>query len=138
LFGVAWDRWLLLVLVALFGLGPERLPAAIQRVGRSIRQVKSFAAGAQEKLNAEIGPELAELRKPLADLPLAELRRLRNPGAAVVEFLLADHDSSAPPAQSPPGASALPAHSTPTVWAGAGMGGGLASGERPPTNPDAT
>jgi sec-independent protein translocase protein TatB len=127
-FGVGLDRWLLLVLVALFVLGPERLPAAMGWVGRTVRQVKSYAAGAQERLHSEIGPELAELRKPfeelrkpLADLPLAELRRLRNPRAAVVDFLFTDH--------TPPGASS-------STRPGAGVR--LAPGERPPTDPEAT
>lgn len=127
-FGVAWDRWLILIMVALFVLGPERLPAAVQWLGRSIRQVKSFAAGAQDKLHAELGPELAELGKPLADLPLAELRRLRNPRAMVTEFLFAEH--TAPTAATPPTGSAASAEG--------GAGAGLRSGERPPTDPDAT
>jgi len=112
-FGVAWDRWLILIMVALFVLGPDRLPAA-----------------AQEKLHAEIGPELAELGKPLEDLPLAELRRLRNPRAALVEFLFAEH---APPtaADQPVGSAAL----SPDARRG---GAGLVAGERPPTDPDAT
>ncbi|MEN3266749.1 twin-arginine translocase TatA/TatE family subunit [Pseudonocardia sp.] len=126
---------MLLVVVALFVLGPERLPAAAQWVGRSVRQVKSFATGAQERLNAELGPELAELRKPLADLPLAELRRLRNPRAAVVEFLFADHIPATPPGDAASSPSAPPA---PPSSAGSRAGVGLAPGERPPTDPDAT
>jgi sec-independent protein translocase protein TatB len=134
LFGVAWDRWLLLIVVALFVLGPERLPAAAQWVGRSVRQVKSFATEAQEKLHAEIGPELAELRKPLANLPLAELRRLRNPRAAVAEFLFADHTPSTPAGRQGSSAPTRPAaHHT-----GESRAGTRSPEERPPTDPDAT
>jgi sec-independent protein translocase protein TatB len=134
-FGLAWDRWLILIMVALFVLGPERLPAAAQWLGRSVRQAKDFAAGAQEKLQAELGPELTELRKPLADLPLAELRRLRNPRAAVVEFLFADHIPSTQPGEV---ASAPSARPTPPSSADSRAGVGLAPGERPPIDPDAT
>lgn len=133
MFGVAWDRWLLLVVVALFVLGPDRLPAAAEWVGRSVRQLKSVVAGAQAKLNAELGPELAELRKPLADLPLAELRRLRNPQAAVAEFLFAD---GSPPAQAATSRATGPLGSPSST--SERPGARLVAGERPPTDPDAT
>lgn len=132
MFGLAWDRWLVLIVVALFVLGPERIPAAMQWLGSSVRRVKSFAADAQTKLHAEIGPELAELRKPLADLPFAELRRLRNPRAAVAQFLFADHTATTQPAP-----STAPASTSPSSESRHG-GAGLVTGQRPPIDPDAT
>ncbi len=138
LFGVAWDRWLLLIMVALFVLGPERLPAAARWLGQTTRRVKSFATDAQAKLSAELGPEFDELRKPLAELPLADLRRLRSPRAAMTEFLFAD-----PPATpAAAGSAAPPQRSTvsPAQPTGSAVMTGDAAGRagRPPIDPDAT
>ncbi len=74
-------------------------------------QVKAVVADAQTKLHAEIGPELRK--------PLAELRRLRSPRAAVAEV---------------PAASA----STPPARESSRAGAGLVAGQRPPIDPDAT
>ncbi len=92
MFDLSFEKIVVLVVVALFVLGPERLPAAAVWVGKTIRQVKGFAATANEQLQAEMGPELDHLRQPLAELraPLQELRALRDPRAAVMRHLLAD------------------------------------------------
>jgi sec-independent protein translocase protein TatB len=42
------EEIVVLLLVALFVLGPERLPAAVTWLGRKIRKVKEFAAVAGE------------------------------------------------------------------------------------------
>lgn len=99
MFDLSIEKILVLVLAALFVLGPERLPAAAAWAGRAIRQVKGFAAGAHEQVRAEMGPEpdqlrapLAELRAPLQELraPLQELRALCDPRGAVLRHLLAE------------------------------------------------
>jgi sec-independent protein translocase protein TatB len=70
---VGWGEILVLVVAALFILGPERLPGAAAWLGRNVRKMREFAAGAREQLREEMGPEFDELRKPLEDL-----RGLRN------------------------------------------------------------
>ena len=99
MFGLSIEKILVLVLVGLFVLGPERLPAAAAWAGKTIRQVKGFAAGASEQLHAEMGPELDQLRQPLADLraPLQELRALRDPRSAVMRHLFADPEPASTP-----------------------------------------
>ncbi len=96
MFDLSFEKILLLVVVGLFVLGPERLPAAAEWLGRSIRQLKGFAAAASEQIQAEIGPELDQLRQPLAELraPLQELRALRDPRSAVMRHLMADPPGS--------------------------------------------
>src|SRR5256885_17232196 len=59
---------LVLGIAGLFILGPERLPSAAAWVGRNLRKVREYAAGARDQLKPEMGPEFDELRKPLADL----------------------------------------------------------------------
>jgi len=53
---------------ALFILGPERLPAAATSVAKALRQVQQSATSARAQLTDELGPELDDLRKPLAGL----------------------------------------------------------------------
>jgi len=105
-FDLSFEKIVVLVVVALFVLGPERLPAAAAWLGRTIRQVKGYATAASDQLRAEIGPELDQLRQPLADLraPLQELRALRDPRTAVMRHLMAD----------PPGGTDGVSMSTPT------------------------
>ena len=65
---VGWGEILVLALIGLFVLGPERLPGAIRWVSETVRTVREYAAGARDQLRNEIGPEFEELRKPLEDL----------------------------------------------------------------------
>ena len=59
---VGWGEILVLVLVGLFVLGPERLPAAIRWVGQTVRTVRDYATGARDQLRDELGPEYADLQ----------------------------------------------------------------------------
>jgi len=80
--GLSWAQLGIIVLVGAFVLGPERIPTAVTFVTGSLRKVRSMAAGAQAGLRSEIGPELDELRRQVADLQslkeIQELRDLRN------------------------------------------------------------
>ncbi len=91
MFDLSPGKILVLVLAALFVLGPERLPAAASWLGGAIRKAKAFAASANAQITSELGPELDHLRAPLAELraPLQELRGLRDPRSAVLRHLLA-------------------------------------------------
>lgn len=82
MFGLSWAQIIIIVLVGVFLLGPERIPTAVQWVVSSLTKVRTMAAGAQAQLRSEIGPELDELRRQIADLQslkeLQELRELRD------------------------------------------------------------
>lgn len=97
MFDLSPEKIFVLVLAALFVLGPERLPAAAAWLGGALRQAKALAASANEQIRSEIGPELDRLSEPLAELraPLQELRGLRNPRAAVVRHLLGEDGTAA-------------------------------------------
>lgn len=95
MFGITLDRWLLLAFVALFVLGPERLPAAAAWLGGAVHRLRTLITDTQSQMRTDFGTELDalrapldELRKPLADLPSIELHRLRHPKTAVMEYLL--------------------------------------------------
>ncbi|MET8847452.1 Sec-independent protein translocase TatB [Amycolatopsis sp. NPDC004625] len=82
MFGLSLEHLGILLVAALFVLGPERLPGAVSGVARAVRRAREFAAGAQQQLEAELGPEFEQVRKPLQELrALREFdpRRLLDP-----------------------------------------------------------
>ncbi|WP_328455294.1 Sec-independent protein translocase TatB [Amycolatopsis sp. NBC_00438] len=78
-FGISLGHLTVLLLAALFVLGPERLPGAVQWLADAVRRVRDLASAAQRRLETELEPEFRELRKPLPDLrpldPATTLRR---------------------------------------------------------------
>lgn len=82
---IGWGEILVIALAGLFILGPERLPGAAAWLGRTIRQAKEYASGAQSHIRQELGPEFEELRKPVADL-----RRMRGRDPRRIDAFLRD------------------------------------------------
>lgn len=79
MFGLSWDQIILILLAALFLLGPERIPTAIKWVMDSLRKVRTMAAGAQDEFRSQMGSEMDELRKQISELQsLKELKELRD------------------------------------------------------------
>ena len=87
---VGWGEMLLLVMVGLVVLGPERLPGAIAWTAGTIRQARDYLSGATRELREELGPEFEGLRQPLS-----EIQKLRGmtPKAAITKHLLDGDDS---------------------------------------------
>lgn len=87
---VGWGEMLVLVIIGLVVLGPERLPGAIRWVSGTLRQARDYVSGATNQLRQDLGPEFDDLREPLS-----ELNRLRNmsPRAAITKHLLDGDDS---------------------------------------------
>jgi sec-independent protein translocase protein TatB len=98
-FGLSWGQIAIIVIVGLFVIGPERIPTAVQWVTSSLRRVRGMAAGAQAELRTQLGPELEELRRQVADLQslkeLQELRELRDlhPKRLIGKSILGDEFS---------------------------------------------
>lgn len=80
MFGLSWGQILIIVLVGAFVLGPERIPTAVNFTLGMIRKARNLAAGTQATLLRDLGPEIEELRRQVADLQslkeLADLRQL--------------------------------------------------------------
>ena|SRR6516225_7491596 len=87
---IGWGEMLVLVVVGLVILGPERLPGAIRWTANALRQARDYVSGATSSLREELGPEFDDLREPLA-----ELQKLRgmSPRAALAKHLLDGDDS---------------------------------------------
>lgn len=87
---IGWGEMLLLVVIGLVVLGPERLPGAIRWATGTVRQARDYLSGATSQLREELGPEFDDLREPLS-----ELQKLRGmtPRAALTKHLLDGDDS---------------------------------------------
>lgn len=105
---IGWPEIAVLVVVALFVFGPERLPKAAADAGRMLRKLRQLLDDAKSELSEELGPELGNL--DLNDL---------NPRRFVRKHLFEDD-------------TALPRQAAVQVIQP------LAPGERPPYDVDAT
>ncbi|AGP62825.1 sec-independent translocase [Mycobacterium intracellulare subsp. yongonense 05-1390] len=135
---VGWGEMLVLVVVGLVVLGPERLPGAIRWSANALRQARDYLSGVTSQLREDLGPEFDDLRGPLS-----ELQKLRGmtPRAALTKHLLDGDDSfltgnfdkpvnGAPP-ETPPPAPPTPAN-------GQTRGAEQQTGDRTPFDTDAT
>jgi len=99
MFGMSWGEIIIVITVGMFVLGPERIPVAVKWVGSTLKTVRTMAAGAQEQLQGEFGPELEELKRQIADLQslkeIQELRSLRdlNPRSMITKNILGEEFS---------------------------------------------
>jgi sec-independent protein translocase protein TatB len=87
---LSWEHILVLVVVGLVILGPERLPGAIRWTSNALRQARDYLSGVTSQLRQDLGPEFDDLRGPLS-----ELQKLRGmtPRAALTKHLLDGDDS---------------------------------------------
>lgn len=87
---VGWGEMLVLLVVGLVILGPERLPGAIRWTANAARQARDYISAMTSQLREDIGPEFDDLREPLS-----ELQKLRGmtPRAALTKHLLDGDDS---------------------------------------------
>ena len=93
MFGLSWGQIGIILLVAVFVLGPDRIPTAVAGALTAVRRLRALVAGAQADTLGQFGPEIAELRRQLAELQalagVSELRglhpqKLLDPVAAAV------------------------------------------------------
>ena len=87
---LGWGEMLLLVIIGLVVLGPERLPGAIRWTAGAVRQAREYVSGATSQLKDDFGADFDDLREPLS-----ELQKLRGmtPRAALTKHLLDGDDS---------------------------------------------
>jgi sec-independent protein translocase protein TatB len=60
-FGLTFDKLLIIGVIALFVVGPERLPHYAAMLGRLVRSLKSMASDAKERVREELGPDFDEV-----------------------------------------------------------------------------
>ena len=61
MFGLTFDKLLILAVVAVFLLGPERLPHYAAQLARLVRSLKDMADGAKQRMRDEMGPDFDDV-----------------------------------------------------------------------------
>ncbi|MET1051879.1 MAG: Sec-independent protein translocase TatB [Mycetocola sp.] len=151
-FGLTFEKLLIIAVIAVFLLGPERLPGYAAKLAQLIRSLRDMARGAKDRMRDEMGPEFDEVDWQKLDPRQYDPRRI------IREALLDDAPDPAPVIR-PPSAgasvaaaaaggaaaatvSAAPIVSTPIVTAAAAdRGRKIAAGESvdpPPFDAEST
>jgi len=60
-FGLTFDKLLIIGIVAVFLLGPERLPHYASQLARLVKTVRSMANGAKDRMREEMGPDFDDI-----------------------------------------------------------------------------
>jgi sec-independent protein translocase protein TatB len=60
-FGLTFDKLLIIGVIAVFLIGPDRLPGYAAQLGRLVRTLRGFADGAKDRMREEMGPEFDEV-----------------------------------------------------------------------------
>jgi sec-independent protein translocase protein TatB len=61
MFGLTFEKILLIGIVAVFLLGPEKLPHYAALLARLVRQMRDMANGAKDRIRDEMGPEFDDV-----------------------------------------------------------------------------
>ena len=84
--GLTIDKFLVILVIAVFLLGPERIPHYAAQLGRLVRSVRDMADGAKERLREEMGPDFDDVDWKKLDPRQYDPRRI------IREALLEDPD----------------------------------------------
>ena len=60
-FGLTFEKLLIIAVIAVFQLGPERLPGYAAKFAQLIRTLRDMARGAKDRMRDEMGPEFDEV-----------------------------------------------------------------------------
>ena len=128
MFGINGFEFVILAVLALVVVGPDKLPGFISDASRMVRQVRRMARDAQNDVREHLGPEFA-------DIDLADL----NPRSFVQKHLLDDtiDDDLRESARFDMGDSTPARSSRPDLAKGSAKGSGGATAMSDPTRPDA-
>ena len=93
--GLSFDKLLIIGIIAVFLLGPERLPHYASQLARLVRAVRSMANGAKDRLRDEMGPDFDEIEWKKLD------PRQYDPRKIIRDALLDDTVTVTAPAPAP-------------------------------------
>ena len=90
---VGWGEILVILVVAVIILGPDRLPDAARRLAKGLRKLRDWANNAQDQLKDNVDEEFGDLKE--FQEPVKEIARIKTmgPKAAAIHYLL-DDDAS--------------------------------------------
>ena len=76
MFGLSFEKILLIGIVAAFLIGPQKLPHYAAVLARFVRQVRDFANGAKDRIKEEMGPEYDDIEWKSLDPRQYDPRRI--------------------------------------------------------------
>ena len=97
--GLTFDKLLVIGVIAVFLLGPERLPHYASQLAKLVRSLRTMADGAKDRLREEMGPEFDDVDWKKLDPRQYDPRR-------IIREALIDDESSEPVAVVRPSESA--------------------------------
>lgn len=59
--GLTIEKMMVILVIAMFVLGPERLPVYARKLGEFVRNIKRMTDGAKDRLKDEMGPEFEDV-----------------------------------------------------------------------------
>ena len=92
MFGLTIEKLLLIGIIAVFLVGPDKLPHYAAQLGHVIRRLRSLAGGTTDRLRAEMGPEFDEVDWKKYDPRQYDPRR-------IIRDALLDDDPATPKAR---------------------------------------
>jgi len=60
-FGLTFDKLIIIAVIAVFLIGPDRLPGYAAQLARMVRALRTMADGAKDRMREEMGPEFDEV-----------------------------------------------------------------------------
>jgi len=107
MFDIGFWELVLVFVIALVVLGPERLPGAARQVGLWVRRIRGLAYVAQQELEREL--KISELRQQLRDSPdLKTLQSVREDLQRLRQFPNQSIQPPVPPSSPESGANPPP------------------------------
>lgn len=95
MFGLTFEKLLVIGLIAVFLLGPDRLPHYAAQFARLVRRLRDFADGARDRLREEMGPDFDDVDWRKLDPRQYDPRRI------IREALLDDAEPARPAIRAP-------------------------------------
>jgi sec-independent protein translocase protein TatB len=94
--GLTFEKLLLIGLIAVLLIGPDRLPMYAAQFGRLVRSLRDMASGAKDRMREEMGPDYDDIDWKKLDPRQYDPRRI------VREALLEDEEKPVAPTVSVP------------------------------------
>lgn len=126
-FGLTFDKLLIIGLIAVFLLGPERLPYYASQLARLVRSLRDMANGAKVRMREEMGPDFDEIDWKKLDPRQYDPRR-------IIRDALLDEEVTSPVKVRPPRSAAYAERQAALTE----RQRALASGEKTPFDNEAT
>lgn len=84
-FGLTFEKLLIIGVIAVFLLGPDKLPHYAAQLGRLVRSLRDMANGAKDRMREEMGPDFDDVNWKQLDPRQYDPRRIIRDALADVD-----------------------------------------------------